>query len=875
MLREIKRGAFVAALLAATIPSRASSATFDLHLRPYCATADCGHASRQAYEDFLCASVEELNLEYEKAGVSFRPTIAPNEASAPAGGLSGFPADKNQYSELDVGAACTDDDGIDAQLAAAWRMDVAAANPAEITYLLQQNRDWNCSQFPWKATPYGIIGDAAMSRGTLGSGALLAHEIGHYFGLLHTFTDQDPATQSSPVWDGDVGTAGQGLVYVTDTPDDPQSRENCPRYCGGDPGNDRCNDDSDCVGSYLRVCNPNHDEDMNGNPVDGHVWNAVNQITNGADPGSPRPDTCTLTWIERANGQSIATFPSVTQAFNAMSYYPAACTGPIVVSGDTLEPFSDEQIDRMQDSRVVYAVRDATNLPDVCSGHGGDTDHDGICDDVDTCRFVSNLCDQNTDGDGDGRPDGCDNCPGAWNPAQEDLDGDGDGDACDLDDDGDGCFDQRGLSPQDQHPDSATARTGTLLYSPYCTGEGDKTRYDFEGGGIDTDGDGVPDCADYDDDDDGQCDDDETLSGSAPGVPPNGCVGPDPCPLLPEPTRSCASSSSTARRPPGGRLWLRVELHRAAPEDRERDQPRSTTELVFDRIEIVNQTLYALPPAGSTASQSVKKIGALGASRSSRPPPGRPPASRAPPPPPPRDASRSRSGGGRRGAGSASSIGEFDAATLALGERRAVRSSASRPSSTHAGPRPSRRHYLRDRRRTMGAPDRDRDGAPTSSTTVRSRECRPARRRRRRHRQSLRPRPRQRPRRDRRGREAGEELRRRRLPRFRRLCATDEERGAALRARRAGSVAVPSRALRGADLNGDGRVDRADTASSRRPGLALHAVAVDPCPGRRRHLAAAGSPREREGRPRGRGGAAGAGPTSRATPCWRIRSIRA
>jgi hypothetical protein len=42
--------------------------------------------------------------------------------------------------------------------------------------------------------------------------------------------------------------------------------------------------------------------------------------------------------------------------------------------------------------------------------------------------------------------------------------------------------------------------------------------------------------------------------------------------------------------------------------------PDPTTELVFDRIEIVNQTLYALPPAGSTASQSVKKIGALGAS---------------------------------------------------------------------------------------------------------------------------------------------------------------------------------------------------------------------------------------------------------------------
>ena len=59
MLQGAKRISFVVTLVVTTLPSVAVSATFDLHFRPYCATADCGHQSRAEYERFICAAVEE------------------------------------------------------------------------------------------------------------------------------------------------------------------------------------------------------------------------------------------------------------------------------------------------------------------------------------------------------------------------------------------------------------------------------------------------------------------------------------------------------------------------------------------------------------------------------------------------------------------------------------------------------------------------------------------------------------------------------------------------------------------------------------------------------------------------------------------------
>jgi hypothetical protein len=117
-------------------------------------------------------------------------------------------------------------------------------------------------------------------------------------------------------------------------------------------------------------------------------------------------------------------------------------------------------VDMRDGSEDIY-VSTLQFMPDhPCEGLGGDTDGDGVCDNLDNCPLVTNPDQSNSDPDAFG--DACDNCPTADNPIQEcsdntdcigvsntcivstgfcsaqnDNDGDGAGDFCDLDDDND------------------------------------------------------------------------------------------------------------------------------------------------------------------------------------------------------------------------------------------------------------------------------------------------------------------------------------------------------------------------------------------------------------------------------------------------------
>ena len=141
-----------------------------------------------------------------------------------------------------------------------------------------------------------------------------------------------------------------------------------------------------------------------------------------------------------------------------------------------------------------------------------DDDNDGIADGLDNCPQVENPNQENADGDllgdacdgdddNDGIPDLEDNCPGSPNPAQDNFDDDDEGDACDEDDDNDGIKDVADCEPFDPgvYPG---AKEVCDAVDNNCNGEVDE-------GNPDTDGDGLKDCFDPDDDNDGVDDGDD------------------------------------------------------------------------------------------------------------------------------------------------------------------------------------------------------------------------------------------------------------------------------------------------------------------------------------------------------------------------------
>ena len=139
-----------------------------------------------------------------------------------------------------------------------------------------------------------------------------------------------------------------------------------------------------------------------------------------------------------------------------------------------------------------------------------DDDGDGVLDPQDNCPLTANPSQANSDGDmlgdacdddddNDGVGDAQDNCPFAVNQDQADSDGDLSGDACDADDDNDGS------------PDGADCQPLNAAVSPLklelCNGLDDNCDASVDEGYTDFDADGVKDCVDDDDDNDNDPDD--------------------------------------------------------------------------------------------------------------------------------------------------------------------------------------------------------------------------------------------------------------------------------------------------------------------------------------------------------------------------------
>ena len=610
------------AAIAAAVP--AVAVTYDLHVRPHCAAGSfCDFANESALQQKILDIVEETNRAWETVGISFRPTI--------------FTIDTDPlYAQVPVCATVCDDlmttcevnsdcngigSGICNALAQAlrvdWRQEFAVPNPDAITMMLTQGPNTNCSNIPQPTDSFdalfGLYVDA--NQNVLGGGGLWAHELGHHFCLHHTFTKQD-FPETAPFQPNHDNDSPWG---VHDTPDDPCTLEGSDRVlrCGGD-GGALCTDDSDCSASETcqSVVNANHEY--------------CYATALPADPGSPQPTYCTVDCVRCTGGDCTANngpgltaipFSPLPQAI--MSYYGAGvCTGPYVAGGYKIQGFTQDSIDVINACVAFYSQR--SNLPDVCANSGGDTDHDGICSNGDGSAVAGDNpcpsgvtlgCDDNcpnhkntdqSDVDGDGIGDVCDLCENDPLPTG-DLDGDGIGDACDPDSDNDGCPNSPaypGDPTVDQHPQNAWIQVGDVTYIS-CSNSVEPT-YAFEGD--DSDDDGVPNCSDLDDDNDGICD----VGGPHPFEPVRGVVllggcvagtgGNDSCPI--DPGESVCFQIQAG----GPCLPDYISICDITPTCEELalriyDVVNPVPEVILRSFAILNRTIYVIPQGGQTASE--------------------------------------------------------------------------------------------------------------------------------------------------------------------------------------------------------------------------------------------------------------------------------
>jgi len=427
-------------------PVVASAKTFNLRVTAYCRSdtiTPCNFADRAAFERAIKRHLGHVNRIWSQAGLAFRFERLDIVADPYYASWRG-----------DEGAAWgTPDDSRTEEM-----NDAAAADPTVVHWITTEDMGGRSFSRPEYA---GVFSHVSKSATPYYSGQLLAHELGHYFSLNHTFDGDDF------IWGREDGWRGTDC-----TPPDPRH----PTI------GDWSDDFEDASGLFA---NPPELNDGQRYALLGPAVPSPHAPYWTYDSTTFKPaalysrfmkywvDTnASECWESRWQPQSgeykIEPCPASRRPFmaNVMSYYNPR------LNYESYGPWGpadkDQPLASCQKSVVAHVISYGNNrgeLKDACFDHGGDKDLDGLCDwrfadpngpNEDACGALSGPIEMLFDDlDGDGIPAPCDTCdkpipgdPTATHGSFRDIDGDGLGGPCDADDDNDGCPDAIDKDPE-------------------------------------------------------------------------------------------------------------------------------------------------------------------------------------------------------------------------------------------------------------------------------------------------------------------------------------------------------------------------------------------------------------------------------------------